>query len=111
MVRQGDTLFSIATRYEITVAHLAAANSIGNLDAVFPGQTLVVPLGEAPPGASPQAQYVTHIVQRGESAASIAARYNTTVAVLARINGLADIDRIYAGQALLAPVAAPGRGE
>jgi LysM repeat protein len=44
---------------------------------------------------------VTHIVRRGENLFRIALRYNTTVASIARLNGIADVRSIRTGQRLL----------
>jgi LysM repeat protein len=60
-----------------------------------------------------------HVVQRGETLARIAVRYNTNVATLAISNCIANINRIFAGQQLrvppvgsipptLAPIPVPG---
>lgn len=54
----------------------------------------------------------THTVSRGETLAAIAARYGTTPAALARANGIANPNRIYAGTQLQVPTgtaAAPAR--
>lgn len=42
-VQAGDTLAEIAARYNVTVAALAAANNIGNIDVIEVGQVLVIP--------------------------------------------------------------------
>lgn len=46
-VRTGDTLFSIALRYGTTVAAIAKANGIANVNLIFPGQCLQIPAGSA----------------------------------------------------------------
>ena len=46
----------------------------------------------------------TYTVQAGDSLSKIAARYDTTYEVLARLNGIADPNRIYTGQQLQLPV-------
>lgn len=48
----------------------------------------------------------THTVTRGETLASIAARYGTTPAALAAANGITNPNRIYAGSRLSVPSAA-----
>jgi LysM repeat protein len=50
-----------------------------------------------------QAQGQVHVVQRGETLSSIAARYGTTTQALAGANGLANANYIYAGQRLTIP--------
>ena len=49
------------------------------------------------------AEGIFHVVQRGETLASIAQRYGSTVDALAHANGLHDPTRIYVGQRLLVP--------
>jgi LysM repeat protein len=49
------------------------------------------------------AQAQVHIVQRGETLSSIAARYGTTSRAIARTNGLPNANYIYAGQRLKIP--------
>jgi len=51
-VVRGDTLSSIARRFGTTVAAIAAANNIVNVNLIFPGQVLTIPGGTGP-GPSP----------------------------------------------------------
>jgi len=44
-VRTGDTLFSIALRYGTTVAAIAQANGIANVNLIFAGKCLQIPPG------------------------------------------------------------------
>ena len=43
VVRQGDTLFSIAQRYGTTVQVIQTANNLPNPNAIYAGQTLQIP--------------------------------------------------------------------
>lgn len=60
IVQPGDTLWSIAARYGVTVEALMRANNLTNPNYIFLGQTLVIPsTGGFPlpfptPGPSPQ---------------------------------------------------------
>lgn len=56
----------------------------------------------APPYAGPTA---TYIVRAGDTLFSIAARYHSTVAALAQLNGIVNPTMIYVGQSLNVPVA------
>ena len=49
------------------------------------------------------AQNQVHIVRRGETLSSIAARYGTTTQAIVRANGLPNPNYIYAGQRLVIP--------
>jgi LysM repeat protein len=56
------------------------------------------------------AQEQVHLVQRGETLSSIAARYGTTAQAIARANGLSNPNYIYAGQRLTIPSGGGGGG-
>lgn len=42
IVRSGDTLSKIATRYQVTVDELAKSNNIKDVNKIYPGQTIVL---------------------------------------------------------------------
>jgi LysM repeat protein len=48
VVQQGDSLFGIALRYNVTVQQLMDANNLTNPDYVFSGQRLQIPVAGAP---------------------------------------------------------------
>ena len=62
------------------------------------------PIPPVPPAVPVAGRYQ---VRWGDSMSRIAARFGTTVSVLARANGISNPDRIYAGQWLLIPGAVP----
>lgn len=97
-VRAGDTLSGIAKRYGTTVAWLVQTNNIANPNLIYVGQKLKVPCAPTDP---PQVRI--HVVRRGETLSSIAARYGTTAAAIARANGIANPNLIYVGQKLRIP--------
>ena len=104
VVQWGENLTRIAMRYGITVQALAAANGIWNVDRVWAGLMLWVPVSGA---VVPQ----TYTVQTGDTLYSIARRFGTTVWAIAQTNGIWDVGYIRIGQVLLpagAPVLAPG---
>ena len=47
---------------------------------------------------SPRTDWAVYTIQRGDTLARIAARYNTTATVLANANCIADASRIFTGQ-------------
>jgi len=53
VVRRGDTLSSIAARYQTTVAALVSTNKISNPNVVFAGARLSLPGSALPPGWGP----------------------------------------------------------
>ena len=104
VVRRGDTLFSIARRFGTTIGAIAQANGLSNPRYIRAGQRLIIP-GAYPACAPPSAVAGTtvYIVRRGDTLYSIARRYGTTVAAIARANGIANPHRIWAGQRLVIP--------
>ena len=99
-VQWGDTLGKIAARCGTTVAALQLANpSIGSGYWIYAGEMLVMPGAYFDNGNG----YSTYVVAAGDTLKSIAARYGTTMAVLAGLNGIANYNLIYQGQRLQVP--------
>jgi LysM repeat protein len=113
VVRPGDTLFSIAMRYNTNVWVLARANGILNPSVIFGGQVLVIPAAGPMPGplpgpiVRPFPSQVVHVVRWGENLYGIAAMYGVNAWSIARANGLANPNYIFTGERLLIPVPTP----
>ena len=117
VVTAGDTLTLIAGRYGETVAAIAAANELADVDLIRVGQTLTIggpspaPSVESAPGddetdaADPDAdlESTTHVVQAGETLFSIARRYGVPLRAVAAANGIEDPSRIRSGVRLTIP--------
>ncbi len=71
--------------------------------------TLVLLVGVAPASAAPNKGSVVHIVRRGETLYSIARRYGVDMWSIARTNGIANPNHIYAGQRLVIPAGWSGQ--
>jgi LysM repeat protein len=107
VVQRGETLYSIARRYGVSVSAICAANSIADPSLIYAGQQLVIPgSGGGPVPVAPGGS--THVVQPGENLYRIALRYGTTIAALAAANGIADPTQIRVGQTLVIPGGSPG---
>lgn len=106
-VQQGDTLFSIARRFNSTVQAIAAANNIVNPNLIYPGQVLTIPDGVpgTPPPATPPPPTgsSTYIVRPGDTLGLIALRFGVTIQALAAANNISNINVIYVGQVLTIP--------
>jgi LysM repeat protein len=106
VVTAGDTLFSIARSYNLTVEQVAAANNIDPNGLLVPRQTLIIPVagGVTPPTTGGQAPGErTHVVVAGDNLFRIGLRYGFTVAELASYNGIANPHLIYVGQVIRIP--------
>ena len=93
-VKSGDTLYSIAKKYDITVDELKTTNNLTS-NTLSLGQVLKIP------GTSIE-QPNTHTVSKGESLYSIANKYGTTVSELKSLNNLST-NNLSIGQVLLLP--------
>jgi LysM repeat protein len=101
IVQPGDNLYRISLQYGVSVADIAQANNISNTDRILVGQRLIIPdMSGAVENALVAAEPTYHIVQPGETLASIANRYGITVDQLVQINNIANPNRIERGQTL-----------
>lgn len=102
VVQRGETLFRIAQQYGLSISELARVNSLSNPNSIEVGQRLLIPLGAV---TLPE----THVVQPGETLASISGLYGLAQADLIAINNIANANTLYVGQvlALSAPVGVP----
>lgn len=82
VVKKGDTLYSIANKYNTTINELKSLNTLVS-DTLRIGQILRVP---SPEEDTPTEN--TYIVKRGDTLYSIATRFNTSIEEIKRINNL-----------------------
>ncbi|HEV8354252.1 MAG TPA: LysM peptidoglycan-binding domain-containing protein [bacterium] len=122
VVQNGDTLWVIASKYDVSVDAIVAANQLANPNALKLDQRLIIPgSGAARPAAvqsvprpsarsAPARSAATwgwHIVTSGDTLWTIASRYHATVDALITLNGLRNPDALQLGQRLKVPGAAP----
>ena len=93
-VKLGDSLWSIANKYNTTVNELKSLNNLSS-DVLQIGQVLSVPSNSVSVGN-------TYTVKSGDSLWSIANKYNTTVSNLKSLNNLSS-DVLQIGQVLSVP--------
>ncbi len=98
VVKNGDTLYSIGRRYNISVDELKRINNLTNNQLSVGQQLYLVPLQDDIISDN----YVTYVVKRGDSLSSIASNFNTSVNAIKQINNLPS-DIIMIGQQLLVP--------
>ena len=98
VVKRGDSLYSIANKYGISVENLKNANGIsGNLINV--GQQLIIPSNN---GTSP-GDYIIYTVKRNDSLWNIANTYGVSVNDIVEYNNLGTTV-LQIGQQLLIPI-------
>jgi LysM repeat protein len=103
IVQPGDTLYSIAVRYDMTTDEIMALNGITDPASLQVGQKLIIVPGEAATTPIPSGQETVHVVQRGENLFRIALKYGTTVEAVAGRNGIVNPSLIRTGQKLFIP--------
>jgi murein DD-endopeptidase MepM/ murein hydrolase activator NlpD len=116
-VAPGDTLYSLARRYGVTVDMIARANGLSSIH-VRPGTEILIPradptsYGQARTNApAPQVAACSgercHQVKPGETLVSIARAYGVTERRIAEANNLASARSLRAGQT----ISIPGSGQ
>ena len=97
VVCKGDTLSSIARRYQVSVAQLMQENHLTDKNRIYVGQRLKV--NGASSVIAPSAGNGTYCVQKGDTLTSIAKRFGMSVNSLKDLNHLTS-DMIRIGQVL-----------
>jgi LysM repeat protein len=107
IVARGDTLRGLAARFGSTVESITASNpDITNANVIYEGQRLTIYAGPAtpPPTTPPPANGQTYYVVKGDTLRKIAAKFNTTVDAILKVNSqIANPNIIYVGQAISIP--------
>ena len=98
IVQSGDTLSSIASRFNISVADLMDANGISDPNLLAVGQELVIPGLQGVSGV-----LLTEYVQYGDSFRSLSRRTQVDKAMLRRLNRLVSPSELYVGTSLIVP--------
>lgn len=106
-VRPGESLWTIAQRYDVSIADLRRWNRLGSNNLIRPGQQLLVHL-EASVAMTPSpsvsaAAPQQHTVRQGESLWVIARRYNVSMQQLMNTNNLNGDSVLQPGQRISIP--------
>ncbi len=104
-IRKGDTLYSLAKRFETTVERLADINNIKNPDLIYADDTICIPLPFQYYPACRTTNY--YIVRENDSAAKIAKYFGVSTMQILYSNIGIDINNLYDGMILCIPLAPP----
>lgn len=103
-VRKGESLWTIAKKYRVSVHDLAAVNKIRNRHKIKIGQKLTIPLkgsfAASQTGGPPGHYKVVYTVRKGDTLGHIAENYKTRANQIRRWNGLKYGQYIFPGQKL-----------
>ena len=96
IIKEGDTLSSIANKFNTSVDKLQQINNIYSKEDLRVGSDLVIPVNKD--------QYFNYYtIESGDSLYKIAQRYNINPTLLAALNGLDMEEYIYPNQEILIP--------
>ena len=96
LIKQGDTLDSIADRFNTTEAIILDLNNIAFPDMLRAGKEIIVPINKS-------TYFENYTIKKGDTLYGIAREYNINPDLLAILNGLNSNDYIYPNQEILIP--------
>lgn len=96
LIRQGDTLNSIADKFNTTESIIMDLNNIPFPDLIREGKEIIVPINK-------KAYFDYYTIKKGDSLYAIGREYNINPDLLAILNGLDKNDYIYPNQQILIP--------
>ncbi len=96
IVEKGDTIEAIGKKYNIPVIEIIKANNLKEPYLLMEGQSLTIP-------TSLYNIFDYYTVKKGDNLYKLAEENQTTVNILAEVNGLNKDEYIYEGQTLLVP--------
>ena len=105
VVREGDTLSSVAFAFNVSMASIQIANNLGSGQIIQVGQKLTIPSQKRFPDEN--VFWFVTVVDPGDTLTAISAKYGVSVEDLMRVNQLSDASAIRIGQDLIVPVSAP----
>jgi murein DD-endopeptidase MepM/ murein hydrolase activator NlpD len=98
VVQSGDTLYSIAIRFGVTVDDLIKANNLVNPDLLSAGNELVIPGLEGLSG-----KLMTETISLGETLRTLSIRHQINREQILRLNRITSPMEVFAGASLIIP--------
>lgn len=95
-IKSGDSLSSIAKKFNTTESMIKDINNIAYPDMLRAGMDIIVPKGK-------ENYFGYYKIEKGDSLYKIGMQYNINPELLAALNGLNMDDFIYPGQEILIP--------
>ena len=96
VIKKGDTLYSIASRFNTSVDMILNINDIYSREYLRAGEEIIVPKNQ-------ESYFTYYTVNQGDTLYQIARKYNINPSLLALLNGLNMEDYIYPNQRLIIP--------
>ena len=102
-VKSGDTLWSIAQNYSVSMESILAVNYLSNKDLLSVGQKLEIPAMGGPNKADVKIKTINYTVVKGDSLWNIARKFDVAMYEIININDLENITKLSIGQKLKIP--------
>ncbi len=102
-VKAGDTLWTIAQHYSVTVEGILAVNYLNNKDVLSVGQKLEIPALGGAHRDNVNIQTVAYTVVKGDTLWNIAQKFDVRMHEIININQLQNITQLSIGQKLNIP--------
>lgn len=96
LIEQGDTLSSIASKFNTQESTILNLNNIAFPDLLREGKEIIVPINK-------NTYFEYYTIKKGDTLYGIAREYNINPELLSILNGLNKNDYIYPGQEILIP--------
>jgi LysM repeat protein len=104
VVQEGDTLYSIAINFGVSPNDIVVANTLGDPNSLFEGQTILIPNYQPESAATPTPEEpYLYVIQAGDTLLSIAEEFGVSATALAEANTLRDPNNLIQGQTLTIP--------
>ena len=100
VVKKGDTLSGIASKFGTTYQKIAEINGIKNPNKINVGQVLKIRSSNTTTQTTSTSGKVYYTVKRGDTLSGIAKKYGTNVAKLVMLNGIKNANKIYVNQSI-----------
>lgn len=102
-IQKGDTLYSLAKKYGVSVDEICAYNGISNQSKIKIGQTITIPQKGTLTQNKTEETMREYLVCSGDTLFGIARSFDTTVDEIRKVNNLSEKSTLKIGQRLVIP--------
>ncbi|UWG97023.1 LysM domain-containing protein [Dehalobacter sp. DCM] len=100
-IKQGDTFYTLARRFNTTVQAIASVNIGVDANNLIPGSTICIPIRRSVVPCPPENRYV---IKAGDTFSKLAARYRISAASILSLNSGVDPTNLQVGQIICLPI-------